>query len=222
MNWTHIDCEKPEEGRDLFYFFPFLGVYRGLYAQMEYPQEFTGSEEPCYGDQFYGDRGFLTDDVTHWMYANGEEEGYLPDVPVGFIKIGDGKHSEWALKSETVRITKYEYEGLKADLEYLEAGHKTGLVCQEGCPCHIYWNEDDDGYKCRCCAKVYNTLEVEINTYRYMSKYDRPCLHCNPHDEKTKEFYQNGFLEYTKGNEPYSTEHYICDKCDSTYNIGEI
>jgi hypothetical protein len=226
MNWTHIDIEQPEEDRDLYYFFPFLGVYRGKYSRTTYPEEFVGeTEEPVYGNCFYGSRGFLTDDVTHWMYANGEEEGYLPAVPVGFIKIGDGKFREYALKEDTVRITKHEYETLKDSLAYLEAGHKTGLVCQEGCPCHIYWCEEyegEGGYVCGCCGKVYDTLEVEINTYRYMSKYDRPCPNCNPHEENTKEHYQNGFLEYTEPNEPYSGEHYTCNKCDSTYGIDQI
>jgi uncharacterized protein YbaR (Trm112 family) len=222
MNWIHIDTEKPQEGRDLFYFFPFLGVYRGKYVRTQYPEEFTGSEEPCYGDCFHGTKGFLTDDVTHWMYANGEEEEYLPNVPEGYILLGDGRHREYALKSETVRITKHEYEVLKESVKYLEGGHLTGLVCPDCPQFHIYWEEEDDGYKCGGCKKIYATTEVETHTYKYTSKYDRPCPHCNPHDENTTDYYLNGFLLYTEGDEPYSTEHYICEKCDSTYNIGEI
>jgi hypothetical protein len=228
MSWTHIKDETPEEGRKLFYFFPFLGVYFGEYKEIEWEPEHFGTREdgtPYTGDCFFGAKGFLTDDVTHWMYApeDWEEiEGY-PDVPEGYILLTDGKFKEWCLEEETVLIKKDEYESLKEQLAYLDAGHKTGLVCpEEDCPTHIYWNEEDDGYKCGCCGKVYNTLDVEINTYKYVSKYDRPCLHCNPHEENTKEFYQNGFLLYTEGVEPYSTEHYVCEKCDSTYNIGEI
>jgi len=226
MNWTSIDIEKPEEDRDLFYFFEVLGVYRGKYERTEYPKEmFEEGTEPVYGDSFYGKNGFLTDDVSHWMYANGEEEGYLPDVPIGYIKLYNGRFTEYALKSETIRIKKDEYEHLKSQVKYLDAGHLNGLVClEDDCPCHIYWDDEDgvDGYKCKRCKTVYDTKEVEGHPYRYSSKYSRPCPHCNPYDENTKEFYQNGFLEYTAGDEPYSAEHYICEKCESTYCIGGI
>jgi hypothetical protein len=220
MSWIHINDQRPDDGREVFYFFAFLGVYRGKYMQSEYPQElFEEGTEPVYGDCFYGDKGFLTDDVTHWMPDDGRED--LPDVPEGYIKIHDGKFSEWALKEETVRIKKDEYEHLKWQVNYYDAGHLMGMVCpDDDCPCHVYFEEEANGYKCGGCGNVYT--DVKENRPKYTSRFDRPCPHCNPHDEDTKEFYQNGFLEYTAGAEPHSTEHFICNKCDSTYNIGEI
>ena len=173
-DWIHINDQKPEEDRDLFYFFAFLGIYRGKYQRYEYPVEFTGeTEEPVYGDTFYSERGFLTDDVTHWMYADGFLVGSdeKPDVPDGYIQVYEGKFREYCLKEETVLITKREYEGLKYQNEYLEAGHLNGLVCQDGCPCHIYWYEADEddaeGYKCGGCGKVYPTEDVETNPENY-------------------------------------------------------
>ena len=220
-DWIDINNQRPEEDQKVFYFFAFLGVYRGQYSLVEYPEEMSDEgSEPVYGDCFHGKGGFLTDDVTHWMPDDDRED--LPDVPQGYIEIHDGRFREYALESETVRIKKDEYESLKWQVKYYDEGHKMGLVCPDCSQLHIYHNDEDNGYKCGGCGKVYNTLEVETNTYRYMSKYDRPCLNCNPHEERTKEFYQNGFLSYTAGAEPHSTEHYICDKCDSTYNIGEI
>jgi uncharacterized protein YbaR (Trm112 family) len=219
MNWIDIKDQKPEEDRELFYFFEVLGVYRGKYEQSEYPPElFEEGTEPVYGNSFYGSHGFLTDDVSHWMYVDGHVEGYLPPVPDGYIKIG-GRFNGYALESETMIIRKDEYEFLKSQIKYLDAGHLNGLVCPE-CPhFHIYWNEDDNGYKCPGCGAVHNTKEVEKYSYRYESKYERPCPNCNPHKENTPEFYRNGFLEHVKGNELYSGEHYICNKCDSTYTI---
>ena len=112
MNWIKIEDQKPEEGREVFYFFDFLGVYRGQYQQIEYPKEmFKEGSEPVYGDSFFGQCGFLTDDVTHWMYTEGR--GTFPDVPEGYIEITDGNHREYALEEDTVRITKREYELLK-------------------------------------------------------------------------------------------------------------
>jgi len=199
-------------------------MYRGQYKRYEYPVEFTGeTEEPIYGDTFYGKHGFLTDDVTHWMYADDFGVDEEPPIPEGFIMIDEGKHREYALKEDTVRITKYEYEGLKETVKYLEAGHLYGMCCTEDdCPCHIYWQEEHDGYRCDGCQITYSTEDVETYPYKYESMYGRPCPECNDHEENSKEHYLNGFLGYSAGNEPHSTEHYICNKCDSTYGIGEI
>lgn len=168
MSWIEVKDEKPADGQKVFYFFPFLGVYKGNYKRTQYPQEmFEEDTEPVYGDTFYSDRGFLTDDVTHWKDATDVHEDYMPDVPEGYILIGDGRFTEWALEEETVRITKYEYDMMKERLDYLVEGHLEGLVCQEGCPIHIYWTEDDNGYKCGGCGKVYSTEEVESNPDKY-------------------------------------------------------
>ena len=117
FEWTNINDERPEEDRDLFYFFPFLGMYRGKYKQTEYPKElFEEDTEPVYGDCFFGKNGFLVDDVTHWMYAGsrGFGEDDVPPVPDGYIFLEDGKHTEYALESDTVRITKHEHENSKS------------------------------------------------------------------------------------------------------------
>jgi hypothetical protein len=144
MSWIHINDQKPEHHQKVFYFFAFLGVYRGQYEQAEYPAELFGTDEPIYGDCFFGKKGFLTDDVTHWMPDDGREE--LPDVPEGYIQIHDGKFREYALEEDTVRITKREYEQLKQwnkeleeDNERLEQQWKTrncDKTCiEEGCDC---------------------------------------------------------------------------------------
>lgn len=222
MNWIHINDQKPEDGQNVFYFFDVFGVYKGKYQKSNY---YVGHDdiESCWCDCFYGKKGFLTDDVTHWMPAPIDEEwdGVLPDVPEGYIFVTDGKFNEWVLEDETVIIKKDEYEHLKEMVKYYESGHKTGLVCPECTYLHIYHNDEDDGYKCGGCGKVYNTDNVEYNTYKYTSKYDRPCPNCNPIKRVEGIDYMNGFLEYITGVEPYSTEHYQCNKCDSTYCIEE-
>lgn len=222
MSWIHIKDQKPEINQDVFYFFEVLGVYKGKYEQVNFYED-EEDIEPCWGDCFYGKNGFLTDDVTHWMPAPPDEDWdeVLPDVPEGYIQVHDGNFKGWAHVDEVYVVRQDQYEYMKEQIKYLEAGHKNGLVCPD-CPIHIYWKEEKDGYHCGGCGKVYDTLDVEINTYKYISKHDRPCPHCNPYEENTKEYYTNGFLEYTEGVEPYNTEHYQCDKCDSTYCIGDI
>jgi hypothetical protein len=124
MNWIHINDQKPEEDQEVFYFFAFLGSYRGKYKLIEYPSEmFSEGDEPVYGDCFYGDDGFLTDDVTHWMPDDGRE--VFPDVPEGYIQVADGKFMEYALKEDTVRITKCEYEQLKDWMKELEEDNES-------------------------------------------------------------------------------------------------
>jgi hypothetical protein len=210
MSWNKIEDTKPEEEVEVFYFFPFLGMYRGKYVPVQYPSEiFEEGEEPCYGDCFYGESGFLTDDVTHWQYSFGVEE--FPELPEGYIKIGEGRFREYALESDTVRITKYEYESLKERVEYLEAGHLYGMCCPgDECPTHIYYNDEDDGYKCGACGTVYPTKEVEENPRRYRSKYEHKCTHCD-----------DGYLSYREDGYP-TNEYYACDKCDSIFNLAEV
>lgn len=218
-NWIHITDRKPEDEQDVFYFFEVLGVYKGKYCKSNYYEGYDDIE-PCWGDTFYGKKGFLTDDVTHWMPAPIDEEwdGVFPDVPEDYVRIFDGHFDGWGHKDHVVTIRKDEYESLKETIKYLDAGHLTGKVCpDDNCPCHIYWHEECDGYLCGSCGKVYPTKEVEDGHVKYDSKYNRPCPHCNPHEESSREFYTNGFLVYNEGNESYSTEHFICDKCDSTY-----
>lgn len=169
MNWVHINDRLPEEDRPLFYFFEVLGVYRGKYEKYEYPTEFTGTEEPVYGNTFYCEKGFLTDDVTHWRYVEGwEDEEFLPEIPDEYVKV-HGKHfgGGYTHKDNTLVVRKDEFIGLCDRLDYLLDGHLEGLVCQDGCPIHIYWKEEEDGYKCGGCGTVYPTDDVEANPEKY-------------------------------------------------------
>lgn len=65
--WIKIEDQLPEENKKLFYYFEWTGVNRGYYTQGAYKTNI-----------FYGEKGFLSDDVTHWMYDDGEE---LPNPP---------------------------------------------------------------------------------------------------------------------------------------------
>ncbi len=65
-DWIEYSKQKPEEGKDLWYFFDIVGVHKGQY----------------YGDWlFASDKGFLQCDVTHWQYDVGQDR---PDRPEGF------------------------------------------------------------------------------------------------------------------------------------------
>jgi len=61
--WIKVSDRLPEEGQEVFYYFKHTGIARGHYKKTEY------------GDCFYGDRGFLTNDVTHWMPFPKEPHG---------------------------------------------------------------------------------------------------------------------------------------------------
>lgn len=61
--WIKYADEKPEIGKDLWYYFKYTGVNIGQYE----------------GDWlFAGLKGYLGDDVTHWQYATGQEK---PEAP---------------------------------------------------------------------------------------------------------------------------------------------
>ena len=62
-NWIEYSKQKPEEGKDLWYFFDIVGVHKGQY----------------YGcGEFAGDKGFLRYDVTHWQYDVGQDRPERP------------------------------------------------------------------------------------------------------------------------------------------------
>ena len=73
-NWIEIADEAPEQGRLLLYFFDCTGISLGEYHGID--------EEYCpeTGHVFASRDGWLTGDVTHWMYA--------PDVPEGAYEEG--------------------------------------------------------------------------------------------------------------------------------------
>lgn len=65
-DWIKYSEQKPEEGKDLWYFFDMVGVHKGQY----------------YGDWLFGGKnGFLQYDVTHWQYDVGQDR---PERPEGF------------------------------------------------------------------------------------------------------------------------------------------
>jgi hypothetical protein len=80
MEWISIKDQAPEDGQDVIYYFDVVGRHRGKYCEVEYPEEWglDSDGKPFKGHQFYSERGFLTDDVTHWMPDNGQP---LPPPP---------------------------------------------------------------------------------------------------------------------------------------------
>ena len=67
MEWISVEDRLPEEDQKVIYYFEHTGVDIGFYKRIKYPKEFIGSTGDVYGNQFIGNAGFLTDDVTHWM-----------------------------------------------------------------------------------------------------------------------------------------------------------
>jgi hypothetical protein len=66
-NWIKYvwndESTHPEQNRDLWYFFDFVGVHRGQY----------------FGEWvFAGEKGFLGGDVTHWQYDEGQDKPERP------------------------------------------------------------------------------------------------------------------------------------------------
>jgi len=169
--WISIIDAQPEIDQDVFYFFEELGVYKGKYKQVNY---YEGAEEvdPIYGDCFYGSKGFLTDDVTHWMPAPTDEEwdGKLPDIPDGYVSVYGRHFDGYAHKDNTLTVRKDEFEGMTDLIKYCQNGHLLGLTCPDCSLYHIYWEEDVDGYQCSACERVYDTADVEDNPTKYRSK----------------------------------------------------
>ena len=63
MEWIKIEDQLPKEGQRVIYYFKETGVARGKYTQVEV---------------FYGDDGWLSDDVTDWQPDEGQP---LPESP---------------------------------------------------------------------------------------------------------------------------------------------
>lgn len=79
--WIKVEDREPFEGQDVIYYFEHVGVHRGKFTKTIYEVEHFGTDEhgnPYEGLCFYSDRGWLTDDVTHWMPDDGQE---LPPPP---------------------------------------------------------------------------------------------------------------------------------------------
>jgi hypothetical protein len=83
-SWIEITNKKPKHKQPVFYYFKYTGVHAGYYKETEIPEE-AFNQKGIFMDCFYGDSGFLCDDVTHWMPR--EEGDKLPEKPV--ICIGE-------------------------------------------------------------------------------------------------------------------------------------
>jgi len=62
-NWINLEDESPEEDKLLLYYFSAIGIGVGYYYGRE--DEYSSANNHVFG----GIAGFLTGDVTHWMYA---------------------------------------------------------------------------------------------------------------------------------------------------------
>jgi hypothetical protein len=82
VKWIKITDEVPEESKTLFYFFGMVGVHIGEYCGIE--AEYC----PDTGHVFGGKSGWLTGDVTHWMYLpegfDANNHSAYPDEPEGY------------------------------------------------------------------------------------------------------------------------------------------
>ena len=61
MDWIDVKDRLPEEGQEVIYYFEYTGISIGIFKR-QYIREFDHTFN-C----FSGSRGFLCDDVTHWM-----------------------------------------------------------------------------------------------------------------------------------------------------------
>lgn len=168
MTWFNIEKKQPEDGQDVFYFFDILGVYKGKYKKVNYYEDYP-EMDPVYGDCFYGKKGFLTDDVTHWMPAPTDEDWdkQYPDIPSEFVEVTGTHFNGYTSSENAITVRKDEFEGMKDLVDYCKAGHLLGLTCPDCKLYHIYWEEEDNGYKCPECLKVYDTKDVEDNPSKY-------------------------------------------------------
>ena len=81
MEWIKIEDHLPKEGQMVIYYFKETGVARGNYTQ----EAFGGGIM----EVFYGDDGWLTDDVTHWQPDEGQP---LPESPPLSERGGGGEN----------------------------------------------------------------------------------------------------------------------------------
>lgn len=61
MSWINIEDRLPEEGQRVIIYFKMTGIDIMKYHDLE------GTEDRIMGKNLFTGRGFLTDDVTHWM-----------------------------------------------------------------------------------------------------------------------------------------------------------
>ncbi len=62
--WIKVKDKVPKDGQKVIYYFEYTGISVGRYEKIK-------GKDAKYGTNcFYSKRGFLTDDVTHWMTYN--------------------------------------------------------------------------------------------------------------------------------------------------------
>ncbi len=102
MEWIEITDEVPEKGKTLLYFFSECGVHVGEYDGIE------SDYCPETGHVFAGRCGWLTGDVTHWMYP---PEGFDADDPDSYPDYPEGYEFNWEVEGE---ITEGEMDDAQA------------------------------------------------------------------------------------------------------------
>lgn len=91
--WFYSENKKPEENQEVWYFFPELkGVFRGFFTRIDLSYEYGLEDGFFVCDQFYGDRGFLTDEKVYWMPV--ESSRVKPSPPFK-------KKIEWSLEASS-------------------------------------------------------------------------------------------------------------------------
>lgn len=81
MDWIKITDRRPLDGQKVWYYFDVCGVNAGYYELATTASLPNGNTVPIPpSDVFYGEKGFLCDDVTHWLPR--EDGDIKPDPPV--------------------------------------------------------------------------------------------------------------------------------------------
>lgn len=99
MNWINVKTQLPEDGQEVYYFSPILGLWRGKYIYSpsthsvwydddgnEHREEMSeGLKAMISPHVFYSGAGNCdTDEVTHWQPRDekSEEKGWTPLPPM--------------------------------------------------------------------------------------------------------------------------------------------
>jgi hypothetical protein len=70
--WHRITDTAPDDHAQVWYYFDLLGVFAGRYESMK---------DTTFGRHcFIGSRGYLIDDVTHWMPREDGDEQPAPPI----------------------------------------------------------------------------------------------------------------------------------------------
>ena len=77
--WIKMSERKPKQNQDVYYFFEHTGVHKGKYRKQELDERIFG-KKGLMADVFFSEKGFLTDDVTHWMPVEATTV-FPPDEP---------------------------------------------------------------------------------------------------------------------------------------------